>query len=136
MCSPYAKVRAVIVLVLAAGAFALGGCRSGVTAGEGPGIKGYAEGELNGNVAAPLEATHAAVMQELVQMGVLNADERRDSVMVEINARTLQEVPVQIRISRISDELTKIRLRAGTGDEQLARSIFGKVRGRLQQQFN
>jgi hypothetical protein len=125
-----------MMLVLAASAVALGGCRSGISAGEGPGIKGYADGELNGNVAAPLEPTRAAVMQELVQMGVLNADERRDSVLIEINARTLQEVPLQIRISRISDEMTKVRIKAGTGDEQLARSIYGKVRGRLQLQYN
>jgi hypothetical protein len=128
--------RFVLLLALAAVALAVNGCQSGGAAGEGPGIRGYANGELNGNVVAPFDAAVAAVMQELVQMGVLNADERRDSGSVEINARTLQEVPLQIQVSRLSDDLTKLRIRAGEGDEALARSIYGKVRGRLQLQFN
>ena len=129
--------RSVFVLTLAFALGALSGCQSGgVAAGEGPGIKGYVEGELNGNVAAPLDATLAVVMQELVNMGVLNADEQRDSLVIEINARTLQEVPLRIRLSRVADELTKIRVKAGENDEQLARSIYGRIRNRLQLQFN
>ena len=134
---PLLSVRPFIVLLaLAAAAVALAGCQSGAVPGEGPGIKGYADGELNGNVSAPLDAAVAAVMQELVQMGVLNAEEQRDNLLVEINARTLGEVPVRIRVSRVSDDLSKVRIRAGTGDEAMARSIFGRIRGRLQQQYN
>ncbi|HEX2100549.1 MAG TPA: DUF3568 family protein [Candidatus Synoicihabitans sp.] len=124
------STRRIVSLLLVAVALAAGGCRSGISAGEGPGIKGYENGELNGNVPGTLEQAKAAVEQTLVELGVLNAEEKRDPVLIEINARTLDDKPLQFKLSRISDELTKVRIRAD--DQATARNVFGKVRGRLQ----
>lgn len=131
MVSPFVMLRRWLLVVLSAGLLAVAGCKSGVNPGEGPGIKSFADGELNGNVMGPLSEVRDVMMQTLVDMGVMNATHQQNSVLVEINARTLQDVPVEIKISRISDTLTKLRIRAGEGDRDLARSIYDRVRQQM-----
>lgn len=120
-----------MIVALAVTAVSLTGCQSGLSAGEGPGIKAIVDGELNGNVAAPLESATEALLQVLMQMGVLNVDQERDALVTAIHARTLEEVPLEIKLSRVSDDLTKLRIRAGRGDEAVARDIYNRVRSRL-----
>ena len=135
MASFASVLRLLLLSALAAGSLLLAGCQSGVTAGEGVGVKSFTDGELIGNVPGNLDAATAVVMQTLVEMGVLNATDRRDSVMIEINAKTLDEKTLQIRVSRLSDDLTRLRIRAGEGEEAAARAFFQRVRARLQLQF-
>ena len=122
-------------MLLLAGVMSAPGCRSGVAAGEGPGIKSLSDGELNGNVPGSLDAAKDALLQTLVGMGVQNADQQQNPVLVVINARTLQNVALEIKVTRISDDLTKIRIRAGEGDLDLARTIYNDVRQQLERQM-
>lgn len=131
MVSAFARFR-IATLALAATALALTGCQSGPSGGEGPGIKEIANGELNGNVTGTLDATVDAVLQTLVQMGVLNAQQRREAAVAEIHAQTLEEIPLDIKLSRVAENVTKLRIQAGSGNEELARTIFGRVRNRLE----
>ena len=135
MVSPLPVLRRILPVLLAAGVLGLVGCRSGLAPGEGPGIKSFQDGELNGNIAGPMNAVKDAMLQTLVEMGVLNATEQATAVLVEINARTLQDVPLEITVSRVSDELTKVRIHPGNDDRDLARSIYDRVRARIDRQY-
>ena len=124
-----------VLVLLAAGVVGFAGCKSGLAPGEGPGIKSFADGELNGNISGPMDAVKDAVLQTLVEMGVQNASEQANSVLVEINARTLQDVSLEIKVSRIADNLTKLRVHPANNDRALARGIYDRVRERIERQY-
>jgi hypothetical protein len=130
-------MRRLLLLGVAFGALGLhSGCQGGFGGGEPLGIRSFTNGELTGNVPGPLDAATAAVMQELVAMGVLNAEERRHEGGLAIEARTLEEVPLQIQVNRLSDNATQLVIQVGPAHEQQARGLFTRVRNRLQAQFN
>jgi ABC-type sugar transport system substrate-binding protein len=122
-------------LVLAVAALALAsltGCVAVVAGAASAGTVAWVRGELESTLSAgydkSAEATNLAVQQlQLAKISETKSGE--DDVII---VRTAGDRKVRIRLTRVADSNTKVRIRVGWfGDEALSLTVLEKIRANL-----
>jgi len=122
-------------LVLAAAALALAsltGCVAVIAAGAGAGTVAYVRGELESTLSAGYEKSTEATNLAVQQLQFARVSERKDALDDIITLRTAGDRKVVIRITKVAELTSKVRIRAGWfGDEALSLTILEKIRSNL-----
>ncbi len=110
----------------------LTGCVAVVAGAAGAGTVAYVRGELESTLSAGYEKSVEATNLAVQQLQFAKVSERRDALMDTITVRTAGDRKVVIRISKIADLNSKVRIRVGWfGDEALSLTILEKIRSNL-----
>ena len=122
-------------LACAAAALALAsltGCVAVIAGAAGAGTVAYVRGELESTLSSGYEKSVEATNLAVQQLQFAKVSERRDAVMDTITVRTAGDRKVVIRISKVADLTSKVRIRVGWfGDEALSLTILEKIRANL-----
>ncbi len=118
-----------VLLALCSGCFLVA---VGAAGAAGAGTVAYIRGELDAAVSGTVESVDKATNQALQQLQFAKINEGKSAVDAAITARTGQDRKIAIRLDRIGDNLTRVRIRVGTfGDETLSRLICDKIKANL-----
>ncbi len=103
-----------------------------VGAGAGAGTVAYVRGELSDNVDYGIEAATRAAAKAVEQLHLVKVSERTDALLGVIVARTGDDKKVEIRLERVGDSVTRIRIRVGTfGEQPLSQALLDKIHSDL-----
>lgn len=110
----------------------LGGCVVVAAGAAGAGAVAYVRGELESSVPHDLDAVFAASQRALGELKFARIDDKKSGLDAQLISRTALDKKVEIRLERITDGLTKIRIRVGViGDQQLSLTILEKINAEL-----
>lgn len=112
------------------------GCASVVLLGAGAaaGVAGvaYVNGELKATLDAPLDRSYGASQAAIKDLQFTIKEQAKDALTGRIESKTANDRTVQIKLAKLSDKSTEVRIRVGTfGDEALSRTVFDKIKSRL-----
>jgi hypothetical protein len=123
-----------LTMVLAAALLAVGGgCAvlvvGGAAAAVGVGTYAYINGELKGTEAASLDQAYTASLAAMKDLEFPITNKSKDALQAEVLARNSADKKILIKLKKVSDGATEIRIRVGTfGDESLSRLILDKIK--------
>lgn len=129
----FSCIRTVLGLLLVLAASLAGvGCAAIVVGGAtGAGVA-YSMGALKTVETTTVEKAYIAAQSALKQLEFQETLVSKDAIEASVEGETSAGKSVTIRIKRITDQSTEIRIRVGTfGDESLSRLILEKMRTRL-----
>lgn len=97
-------------------------------AAAGAGTVAYVRGELDATLDRNYEATVRANLA-IQQLEFAKTSEAKDAISDVIKGRTGQDKRVEIDVTRLGDNLTRVQIRIGFfGDEMISRTILDKVK--------
>ena len=129
--SPLLTLNRLVAVVALLVAPLLGGCIV-VAAGAGAGAVAWVRGELTSSVPHDLDQTFAATQRALAAMDLAKISDHKTGLDAQLVSRTALDKRVEIKLERVSDKLTKVRIRVGViGDEALSLAILDKVKAEL-----
>lgn len=132
MKTSFFKVRLWAVALLGVFALAGSGCLIVAAGAAGAGTVAYVRGDLQATLDANYERSLKATRAGLERMQYKIISDRSDALAGEFIARTALDKKVQVRVTKDSDALTKIRIRVGVfGDEEVSRSLLEAIKARL-----
>ena len=100
--------------------------------GAGAGAVAYIRGELQATLDSSLNATNRATVRAISQLEFAKVSENKDALTSTITARTAQDKKVVITLTKVSDTVTKVRIRVGVfGDEAISMAILDKIKAAL-----
>jgi hypothetical protein len=120
------------VWALLLGAPVLSGCVgvalvAGGAAGAGTAV--YVKGELQEDVKFNTEQTKAAIEKATKRLGLAATKTAADKLSGAYTYRTAKDEKVQIRYEKLTEELTRLRVRVGVfGDENLSRALMDEIK--------
>jgi len=124
-------VRVVAVLSLTLAMVLQSGCVAAAV-GAGAGAVAYIRGDLEATVESPLNVTNRAAGRAISQLEFAKISEKKDALTSNITARTAQDKKVEIILTKVSDTVTKVKIRVGVfGDEAVSMVILDKIKGAL-----
>lgn len=125
--------RGLAALLLIAGIAAQPGCVALMAgAAAGAGAVAYIRGELQADIERRYEVVERAANRAIADLQFVKVNEKKDAMVAIILARTAEDTKVQIRISRVSDTMTKVQIRVGVfGSETLSRAVLDKIKAEL-----
>jgi hypothetical protein len=98
----------------------------------GAGTVAWVEGALTVNLPNPYESVVGASNQALAQLQFFKLGEKRDALSDDLTARTAEDKKVEIKVTRVADNLTKLQIRVGTfGDKPLSSVILNRIQSDL-----
>ena len=110
----------------------LTGCVAVVAAGAGAGTVAWARGELESTLSAGYDTSVEATNRAIQQLQFAKISESKDALTDKIIVRTAGDRKVVIRIDKMADLSSKVRIRVGWfGDEALSLTILEKIRANL-----
>ena len=122
-------------LVFAAAALALAsltGCVAMVAGAAGAGTVAWVRGELESTLSAGYDKSTEAANLAVQQLQLVKISETKSGEDDVIIVRTAGDRKVRIRITRVADPNTKVRIRVGWfGDEALSLAVLEKIRANL-----
>ena len=123
-------------LLLAAGlslcSLAHTGCVAVAAAGAGAGAVAYVRGELSDTLEASLDRSVRASNAAITGLQFAKVSERKDALNAVIIARTAEDKKVEIRLIKIGDKSTEVKIRVAVfGDEVIARAVLDRIRDNL-----
>ena len=98
------------------------------------GVGGYAfyKGELKSTESVPLDRLWGATQAAAKSLGLNVVSEAKDGLSAELQAKGADDKPITIKLRRLADSSTELKIRAGhLGDENQARQIGDAIRARL-----
>ena len=106
------------------------GCR--MPTGDGVGIATYVRGDLEASLAngfnPVVDATHKAIKE----LGFTEISAKKETLSAVIVVQATSDRKIEISIADTGKGLINIKIRVGLfGDEQLSRSLLGKVKAEL-----
>lgn len=120
--------RIVVALALGTVATFQTGCVA-VAVGAGAGAVAYIRGELSGDVAYGMKRTLAASNEAVQELGFAKVSERSDALTGTIVARTADDKKVEIRLERLTDTTTKVKIRVGVfGDQAISMQVWDRIK--------
>ena len=126
--------RAALVCAIAALATLAGtsGCLA-VAAGAGAGATvAYVRGDLDATLNANLDRSSSAVNKAIEQLQFAKISENKDALQAIIIARNASDKKIELHLSKLADDATKLKIRVGTfGDDFLQTTILEKVKANL-----
>jgi hypothetical protein len=123
-----------LTMVLAVALLAVGsGCAvvlvGGALAAAGVGTYAYVNGELQGSEAVALDKAYDATLATMHDLQFPITTKSKDALQAEVVARNSADKKIQVKLKKVSDGTTDIRIRVATfGDETLSRLILEKIK--------
>jgi len=118
---------AVPVLVASSGCIAV---VAGAAAGAG--TVAYVRGELETTVGKPFDTVDHATNSALTNLRFMRLSEKKDALLAHYEVRTAEDKKVTIKVSRVTDQLTRVDIRVGLfGNESLSRTIMDRIQAEL-----
>lgn len=103
-----------------------------IAAGAGAGAVAYVRGELDSSVEHDLDAVFKASQQAMTKLEFAKINEHKSAVDAELVARTALDKRVEIKLTKVTDTLTKVQIRVGlVGDQDLSLMILEKIKAGL-----
>lgn len=103
-----------------------------VAVGAGAGAVAYIRGDLEATLEARLDDTNRAADRAIAQLEFAKISNRKDALSANVTARTAQDKKVQVEMTKISQRVTKVKIRIGVfGDEAVSLAILDKIRANL-----
>ncbi len=108
------------------------GCLA-VAAGAGAGATvAYMRGDLDTTLNASYEKSVRAANEAIKQLQFAKVSENKDALQATIIARTGADKKIELRVDKLADDATKLKIRVGTfGDDALTQSILEKIKANL-----
>lgn len=132
MKTPKILLQLAVVLALTATVTLNSGCIAVAAGAAGAGAVAYIRGELDATVGNSYEATVRAANKAIEQLEFAPIGTRRDALSAKITARTAQDKKVEIEVTKVGNDLTRIQIRIGVfGDEKVSMTILEKIKGNL-----
>lgn len=128
------KIKSLITLFATAiAAVYLSGCAAVIIGGAaGAGTYAYIRGEMKGNENATLDRTWSATQAAMKDLEFTVTTQQKDALQARLIARTALDKKIEINLTKISDNLTEVRIRVGTfGDQTLSHTIVQSIEKRL-----
>jgi hypothetical protein len=120
-----------LAVLLALGA----GCAAVVVGGAvaaGAGGYAYVKGEVKATESASLDKAWNATLAAMKDLQYPVTARAKDALSAEVTARNASDKKITVRLTKLFEETTEIRIRVGTfGDEPLSRVILDKIKKRL-----
>ena len=92
----------------------------------------YADGVLTSTLGNNYDAVVSATNRAMDQFQFAKPEEQKDALSDTLTTHTAKGDRVQIVLSRVNDNTTKVEIRIGTfGDESLSMSILDKIKANL-----
>ena len=123
-----------LMTVMAAALVILGaGCAAvlvgGAVAGAGVGTYAYVNGELKDTETVPLDKAWNASQAAMKDLEFPIITKTKDALQAEVKARTSGDKKILVKLKKVSDGVTEIRIRVGTfGDETTSQLILNKTK--------
>ncbi len=128
------KIKSLITLLATTlAALYLCGCAAVVVGGvAGAGTYAYVRGEMKGNENAPLDRAWSATLAAMKDLEFTVTSQQKDALQARLIARTALDKKIEINLTKVTDNLTEIRIRVGTfGDQTLSHTIVQSIEKRL-----
>ncbi|HWA26552.1 MAG TPA: DUF3568 family protein [Lacunisphaera sp.] len=108
------------------------GCVAVVAAGAGAGAVAYVRGEMNTTVESDLGTVFASAQKTLADLEFAKINDHKSGVDALLVARTALDKRVEIKLTKVTDRLTKVQIRVGVmGDQDISLTILDKIKARL-----
>jgi hypothetical protein len=109
------------------------GCAAVVVGGAaGVGTYAYIKGELKVTENATLDRCWSATQGAMKDLQFSVTTQQKDSLSGHLVARTAMDKKIEVYVTKISENLTEVRVRVGTfGDEEMSRLVIQKIESRL-----
>lgn len=121
-----------IATLLAVSATLQSGCIVVAAGAAGAGAVAYIRGELQSTLSQSLEATEQAANKALSQLQLIKINESKDAFVAILTARTADDKKVEIKLTKVAAESTKVQIRVGVfGDETRSLAILEKIKANL-----
>ncbi len=121
-----------VTVLLAASAALQSGCVVVAVGAASAGAVAYVRGELESTVSSPFAVANRAANIAIEQLQLVKINEKKDAFVSIITARTADDKKVEIKITKLADETTKIQIRVGVfGDEAKSLTILEKIKANL-----
>jgi hypothetical protein len=125
-----------LVLLLLASPVVLTGCLAAAAVGggavAGAGTIAWMQGELKSTEGYPFAKVWAATVKTIEQLDFIVVNKVSDAISGEIDIVTADNKKVKIRVKRVGDNITEIKIRVDTfGDETLSRYILNNIQSNI-----
>ena len=108
------------------------GCLLLAAGAAGAGTVAYVRGELGASLGTELGAVVKATGRSIEQLKFARVAESADAFSARFTARTAQDKKIEIVLTKIGEDLTKVEIRVGVfGDEDVSMTILGKIKANL-----
>ncbi|MDX2187675.1 MAG: DUF3568 family protein [Opitutaceae bacterium] len=129
------KTQSLLRLVVVLASLLMAGLQTGcvaVAVGAGAGAVAYVRGELAGDVASNLDNAVEAANEAIAGLRFAKVSEKSDALTGTIIARTADDKKVEVKLERVTDNTTKVRIRVGVfGDQAISMQVWERIRGAL-----
>ena len=128
------KIKSLITLfATAVAAFYLSGCSSVTVGGTaGAGTYTYSGGNMRGNENTTLDKAWSATQAAMKDLEFTVQTLQKDALQARLIAHTALDKKIEINLTKISENLTEIKIRTGTfGDQTLSYTIIQSIEKRL-----
>jgi hypothetical protein len=124
------RISAALVLSVFAGLQS--GCLVVAAGAAGAGTVAYIRGELDASLQGNHDTVVAATNRAVDDLKFARISETKDALTAVIVARTADDKKIDIKVVRISDNLSKVQIRVGIfGDEFVSVSILERIKANL-----
>lgn len=110
----------------------LSGCVAIVAGAAGAGTVAWVRGELQATLDSNYESTVRAANRAIEQLQFAKVNDKTDALTATITARTADDKKIQVKVTKVSDQATKVAIRVGTfGDQSVSQAILDKIKAAL-----
>lgn len=110
----------------------LSGCVIIAAGAVGAGAVAYVRGELTTSLEHELDTVYRAAQVALAKQEFAKIEERKSGLDAQLVHRTALDKRVEIKLEKITDRLTKLRIRVGfVGDQDLSLALLEKIKAEL-----
>ena len=123
-----------VLAVLALGATVMlnSGCLLVAAGAAGAGTVAYVRGELTASLGNEFGAVTKATGRAIEQLKFAKVSESADALSAQFVVRTAQDKKIEIVLTKVGEELTKVEIRVGVfGDETVSMTILDKIKANL-----
>lgn len=108
------------------------GCLVVAAGAAGAGTVAYIRGELEASLQGSYDNIVRAANQAVGQLQFARISENKDALTALLIARTADDKKIEIKITKISDSLSKVQIRVGIfGDEAISLAILDRIKANL-----
>ena len=129
----FAVFRTALVAALGAAVVVQSGCllvAAGAVAGAGTVV--YAHGELDASLGNGYESVNRAANRAVDRLQFKKISESKDALTAVLKARTADDTKIDIKITKVTNVLTKVEIRVGVfGDRSVSATILKKIKESL-----
>ena len=122
-----------VLLMIGATGLTAGGCLYAAAAAAGAGAYAYVQGESRANVEGSVREVARAAEAAVESLDMFLVSSEADDLRAEVRAETRGGKDVRIRIERLTDSSSELRIRVGAfGDKDIGRAVYDRIVERLE----